>query len=150
MGELISTKETAERLGISISRVQAMIRDARLPAHRMGRDWFIREEDLALVSDRKPGRPKKTEGEGETKPVIDAEPEIFRPLTHQERLQAEIQAHQDALAFKPIVAAEMKADDVVKTPAKSKAKSAQAEAIEATRKSAPVKAKPAAKKRGKS
>jgi hypothetical protein len=38
-----------------------MIREERLPAQRWGRDWFIAESDLALVADRKPGRPKKAE-----------------------------------------------------------------------------------------
>jgi excisionase family DNA binding protein len=54
---LLTTEESAERLGVTKRRVQAMIRDGRLPAEKMGRDWFIREEDLALVADRKPGRP---------------------------------------------------------------------------------------------
>jgi hypothetical protein len=40
-----------------------MIRDERLPAQKMGRDWFIKEKDLALVANRKPGRPPITEEE---------------------------------------------------------------------------------------
>lgn len=46
-----------------MKRVQAMIRDERLPAEKMGRDYFIKEEDLKLVGDRKPGRPPKKAGE---------------------------------------------------------------------------------------
>lgn len=34
-----------------------MIRAKRLPAKQLGRDYFIEEADLALVKDRKPGRP---------------------------------------------------------------------------------------------
>jgi excisionase family DNA binding protein len=56
---LLTTKEVAERLGVTMKRVQAMIRDGRLPAQKMGRDNFIKEEDLRLVADRKPGRPPK-------------------------------------------------------------------------------------------
>ncbi len=43
-----------------MKRVQAMIRDGRLPAEKLGRDYVIREQDLKLVADRKPGRPPKT------------------------------------------------------------------------------------------
>jgi excisionase family DNA binding protein len=57
--KLLTTTEVAARLGVTIKRVQAMIRDGRLPAEKMGRDYFIKEDDLKLVEDRKPGRPKK-------------------------------------------------------------------------------------------
>ncbi|MDX6270001.1 MAG: Helix-turn-helix domain [Acidobacteriota bacterium] len=56
---LLTTNEVAARLGVTIKRVQAMIRDGRLPAEKMGRDYLIKEDDLKLVEDRKPGRPKK-------------------------------------------------------------------------------------------
>ena len=56
---LLTTKEAAERLGITVPRVHALIRSGRLPAEKMGRDMFIREADLKLVEDRKPGRPRK-------------------------------------------------------------------------------------------
>jgi excisionase family DNA binding protein len=56
---LLTTKEAAARLGISVMRVQQLIWDGRLPAEKMGRDYFIKEDDLKLVEDRKPGRPKK-------------------------------------------------------------------------------------------
>lgn len=61
--KLLTTEEAAERLGITKRRVQAMIRSERLLAEKMGRDWFINEEDLALVADRKPGRPPLTDEE---------------------------------------------------------------------------------------
>lgn len=57
---LLTTSEVAARLGVTMKRVQAMIRDERLPAEKRGRDYFIREVDLKLVEDRKPGRPRKT------------------------------------------------------------------------------------------
>lgn len=57
--KLLTTKEAAARLGISVMRVQQLIWDGRLPAEKMGRDYFIKEDDLKLVQDRKPGRPRK-------------------------------------------------------------------------------------------
>lgn len=56
---LLTTKEVAARLGVTIQRVQALIRDGRLPASKLGRDYVIKEQDLKLVADRKPGRPRK-------------------------------------------------------------------------------------------
>jgi excisionase family DNA binding protein len=56
---LLTTKEVSARLGVTIQRVQAMIRDGRLPASKLGRDYVIKEQDLRLVADRKPGRPRK-------------------------------------------------------------------------------------------
>jgi excisionase family DNA binding protein len=56
---LISTKEAAEKLGISVLRVQQLIWQNRLPAQKIGRDYVINEKDLELVKDRKTGRPPK-------------------------------------------------------------------------------------------
>lgn len=55
----LTTEQVAEQLGISIRRVQAMVKAGRLPAERFGRALMIREGDLYLVADRKPGRPAK-------------------------------------------------------------------------------------------
>ncbi len=57
--ELLSTTEVAERLGITSIRIRAMIRDGKLPAQKIGRDFVIKGADLELVKDRKPGRPAK-------------------------------------------------------------------------------------------
>ena len=57
---LLTTKEAAERLGITVARIHALIRDERLPAEKLGRDYVIKEKDLKLVADRKPGRPRKS------------------------------------------------------------------------------------------
>jgi excisionase family DNA binding protein len=59
MAELLTTKEAAERLGVTAGRVRQMIVDGQLPAVKMGRDNFINEADLKLVEGRKPGRPRK-------------------------------------------------------------------------------------------
>ena len=56
---LISSAEAAERLGVHITRVQVLIREGRLPAQRIGRTYVVNEDDLKLVEDRRPGRPKK-------------------------------------------------------------------------------------------
>jgi len=56
---LIGTAAAAQRLGVSQDRVRALIKAKRLPAKKLGRDWFIDPKDLALVKNRKPGRPRK-------------------------------------------------------------------------------------------
>jgi excisionase family DNA binding protein len=56
---LLTTGETAERLGITTVRVRAMIAAGRLPAQKFGHVHVIKECDLKLVKDRKPGRPPK-------------------------------------------------------------------------------------------
>jgi len=57
MPEYISTKEAAERLGVSRSRVLQFITEKRLPANKFGRDWQIDIADLALVRNRPTGYP---------------------------------------------------------------------------------------------
>ena len=57
---LISSAEAAERLGVHITRVQVLIREGRLPAQKIGRTYVVNEDDLKLIEDRKPGRPRKT------------------------------------------------------------------------------------------
>lgn len=61
MKGLLTTKQVAERLNISMRRVRALIESGRLPSQQFGRDHFIREEDLKLVAVRKHGRPRKRE-----------------------------------------------------------------------------------------
>lgn len=56
---LITTAQAAERLGISVRRVQELIYSGRLPARQFGRTYVVDEGDLRLVEDRRPGRPRK-------------------------------------------------------------------------------------------
>ncbi len=56
----LTAQQVAERLGVTVRRVQAMVKDGRLPATRFGRALVIRESDLSLVQHRAPGRPKTT------------------------------------------------------------------------------------------
>ncbi|OLE51284.1 MAG: hypothetical protein AUG51_23975 [Acidobacteria bacterium 13_1_20CM_3_53_8] len=58
---LLTTPQVAERLGVTVRRVQALIKAGRLPSQQYGRDHLIKEKDLALVAERKPGRPPKKE-----------------------------------------------------------------------------------------
>jgi len=58
--KLLTTKDAARRLGVSDARVRALILAGRLPAEKFGRAHLIREQDLELVRDRRPGRPRIT------------------------------------------------------------------------------------------
>lgn len=58
-GELLDTAAAAKVLGISTTRVRVLIREKRLPAEKLGRDYIIRRKDLARVKDRPTGRPPK-------------------------------------------------------------------------------------------
>ncbi len=56
----LTTKEVAEKLNISVRQVQTLIQQNRLPAIKKGRDWFIKEQDVSLIQERKKtGRPPK-------------------------------------------------------------------------------------------
>jgi excisionase family DNA binding protein len=65
--KLLTTKQVAERLGVSIGRIHQLINEGRLPAEKLGRDYVIREEDLKLVEGRKVGRPPKAKAETDSK-----------------------------------------------------------------------------------
>lgn len=54
---LISTAQAAEKLGVSIRRVVALIHAGRLPTTKVGRIHLIQPKHLEQVADRKPGRP---------------------------------------------------------------------------------------------
>ena len=59
--KLLTTKQVADRLGVSAARVRAMVLAGRLPAEKIGRDLVIQAADLALVKNRVPGRPPKAQ-----------------------------------------------------------------------------------------
>lgn len=60
---LLTTKDVAEKLGVTMRQVQSLIQSGRLPAQKFGRDYMINSEDLKLVENRKLGRPKKIKEE---------------------------------------------------------------------------------------
>jgi excisionase family DNA binding protein len=64
--DVIGTAEAAQLLGISLHRVRALIAADRLPARKLGRDWVIARADLALVAERRPGRPRRLARERES------------------------------------------------------------------------------------
>jgi excisionase family DNA binding protein len=57
--DLLTTREVAGILKISLRRVRALIESGNLPSKQYGRDHLIRKSDVELVKDRKPGRPAK-------------------------------------------------------------------------------------------
>jgi excisionase family DNA binding protein len=57
--EYLTVQQAAEILRVTSRRVQAMIAAGQLPATRFGRAFAIRRADLALVAERRPGRPAK-------------------------------------------------------------------------------------------
>ncbi|MDX2044576.1 MAG: helix-turn-helix domain-containing protein [Acidobacteriota bacterium] len=57
---LLNTNQAAERLGVSVRRVRALISEGTLRAHQLGREYAIEESALADVKVYgKPGRPAK-------------------------------------------------------------------------------------------
>jgi excisionase family DNA binding protein len=57
----LTTKQAAEKLGVTNFRVIALIRDGKLKAEKFANVWMIEEKDLKAVENRTPGRPRKTE-----------------------------------------------------------------------------------------
>src|SRR5262245_20460211 len=53
----LSTKEVAESLGVSLRRVQQLIKSGRLPARQFGRDWLVNPVDFAQFKPKPRGRP---------------------------------------------------------------------------------------------
>jgi excisionase family DNA binding protein len=63
---LLSIKDAAERLEISNVRVFQLIQEGSLPAQKIGRDWFIQEDDVEAAKNRRGrGRPMKVKIEVE-------------------------------------------------------------------------------------
>ncbi len=57
MNSFITTRQAAERLKISVRRVQALIVSGKLPAQKIGNSYAIKESDLKTLNSRKNGRP---------------------------------------------------------------------------------------------
>ena len=60
---MLTTRDAAARLGLSVRRVNDLIQQGQLPAQKLGRDYVIDEKDVERVSkvERKRGRPRKSE-----------------------------------------------------------------------------------------
>ena len=59
--KLLSVADAAEKLNVSRWRINQLINGGRLPAEKVGRAYVIKEPDLKLVENRKPGRPPRKE-----------------------------------------------------------------------------------------
>ena len=57
--KLLSVRQSAELLGISRQRIQALITEGRLLAQKIGNTYVVQESSLELIKIRKTGRPKK-------------------------------------------------------------------------------------------
>ncbi|MFN0120671.1 MAG: helix-turn-helix domain-containing protein [Blastocatellia bacterium] len=81
--ERLTTKDAAERLGVTVGRIRQLVLAGTLPAEKFGRDLVIKAVDLASVTIYgKPGRPKKlTDAEGQTDTGMTAEvaPAVTEP-----------------------------------------------------------------------
>jgi excisionase family DNA binding protein len=63
--DMISVAEAAEALGISGSRIRALIREGRIKAQRVGiRSWVLRRKDIESFERGRPGRPPKVPPQG--------------------------------------------------------------------------------------
>jgi excisionase family DNA binding protein len=60
---MLTTREVATRLDVSLRRVRQLIEEGRLPSQQFGRDHLIKEADLMLIKNRKVGRPPKVKAE---------------------------------------------------------------------------------------
>lgn len=58
MSKFLTTSEAAEKKGVSIRRIQALITKNQLKAEKVGRDYLIRESDLDKIKQGTVGRPK--------------------------------------------------------------------------------------------
>ena len=56
----LTTKEVAEKLGVTIGRIQQLVAEKRLNAVKVGRDNLISEKDIASFERLSVGRPKKS------------------------------------------------------------------------------------------
>jgi len=56
MSNLLNTKEAADKLGVSVRRIQFLITNEQLTAEKVGRDYIIRESDLLKLKKLKRGR----------------------------------------------------------------------------------------------
>ncbi|MGH8068560.1 MAG: helix-turn-helix domain-containing protein [Candidatus Entotheonellia bacterium] len=63
----LTTQQAAAALGVTQRRVVALIQAGRLKASRLGRDWLIPAQALEAVRERKPGRPRQSRAEIESR-----------------------------------------------------------------------------------
>jgi excisionase family DNA binding protein len=57
--KILTTEQASKILGVTQTRVRAMIAAGQLPSEKFGRVHMIKESDLKALRERKPGRPPK-------------------------------------------------------------------------------------------
>jgi excisionase family DNA binding protein len=69
MDNWLTTKEAAEKVGLTYVRINQLIKSGELPAEKRGRDYFIREADVERLEQRpeRRGRPPKAKVETDSK-----------------------------------------------------------------------------------
>ncbi len=77
---MLSVSQAAEELGVSASRVRAMIKDGVLPAHKVGNAWNIPHEAVIQrkLTRHPGGRPRKNTCEYAVVSIPDAQNEKAR------------------------------------------------------------------------
>jgi excisionase family DNA binding protein len=58
-GDWLTVREAAARLGVSARRVQALAKNGRLPALRVGMQLLMRRQDVEAYRPKPVGRPKE-------------------------------------------------------------------------------------------
>jgi excisionase family DNA binding protein len=53
-GALITTKEAAKILGVDPHQISRLVRNGKLPAQKIGRDWLIEEKDVQYYVENRP------------------------------------------------------------------------------------------------
>jgi excisionase family DNA binding protein len=53
--ELLTTQQAADKIGISRARIIGLIKEGKILANKVGRDWVIHKEDLAKFQRKQPG-----------------------------------------------------------------------------------------------
>jgi excisionase family DNA binding protein len=60
MDIVLTTREAADDLGLTVRQVRNLIKRGTLPARKVGRDWLIKAADVEVAQSRpRPGRPKQ-------------------------------------------------------------------------------------------
>jgi excisionase family DNA binding protein len=59
MKNWLTTKEAAQKVGLTYVRINQLIKEGTLIAEKRGRDYFIKESDLEVLSQRPETRGRK-------------------------------------------------------------------------------------------
>ena len=106
---MLSVAESASLLGVSPSRVRALIAEGALPAEKIGRSWVLREEDVLQRAANRPG-PRPTRKQS---PPVQASSSIPRPSLPT----SEIDLHDLYLACKKAFAVRPDAEAIAEPKA---------------------------------